>query len=156
MENQIQIQATDPKQLDGLTPQQLVSQIREISEQYQREVPGQRRHWPESIRSRILALGRLGVPESKIGDLTGIPRATVFLWCRSLPRTASRKRGRPSAGKFVQVHESPTVKSSEVSPTVGQSDMAALVTPDGFRMEFTGADARGAIAQVYRELRNAP
>jgi hypothetical protein len=156
METQIQIQANDPKQLDGLTPQQLVSQVREISEQYQREVPGRRRHWPESIRSRILALGRLGVPESKIGDLTGIPRATVFLWCRSLPRAAPRKRGRPSAGKFVQVGESPMVKPSPINPTVGSSDMAVLVTPDGFRVEVTCVNAWGAIAQVYRELRDAP
>jgi hypothetical protein len=32
--------------------------------------------------------------------------------------------------------------------------MAALVTPDGFRMEFTGENAWSAIAQIYRELRN--
>jgi hypothetical protein len=156
MENQIQIHASDPKQLDGLTPQHLLAQIKEIFEQYQREVPGKRRHWPESIKSRVLALRRLGVAESKISDLAGIPRATVFLWCRSLPRTASRKRGRTPAGNFVQVHESPTVKSSEVSPAVGSLDPAVLVTPDGFRIEFKGESAWSAIAQLYRELRTAP
>ncbi len=156
METQIQIHASDPKQLDGLTPQHLVSQIKEISEQYLHEVPGKRRHWPESIKSRVLALRRLGAAESKISDLTGIPRATVFLWCRSLTRAASRKRGRPPTGKFVQVHESPTVKLSEVSPTVGSLDPVVLVTPDGFRIEFKGESAWSAIAQLYRELRTAP
>ena len=66
METHNLIQPSDPKQLNSLTPQQLISEIREIAEQYQREVPGGRRHWPESIRCRILALSRLGMEQQSV------------------------------------------------------------------------------------------
>ena len=57
----------DPKRLDGLTPQQLLEEISQIAAQYLKEVPSNGRvAWPESIRARILALARLGVPRKKL------------------------------------------------------------------------------------------
>ena len=154
MEDQIQIHGNDAKQLDGLTPHQLVSEIRQISSQYEQEVPGGRRRWPESIRSRVLALGRLGVAPSKVGDLTGIPRATVFLWFRALPgRARARKRTLAGGGEFIQVKERPTVRRVEVSPTVGLESAAILVTPEGFRIEFPDSSGWRAACAAYRDLR---
>jgi hypothetical protein len=40
--------------------QELFGEIHQIYEQYKKEVPKQRRPWPESIRSRILELWKLG------------------------------------------------------------------------------------------------
>jgi hypothetical protein len=60
------LDSNDPKRLDGLTPQQILEEIRQISTQYLKEVPSNGRvAWPESIRARILALARLGVPRKK-------------------------------------------------------------------------------------------
>jgi hypothetical protein len=41
--------------------ERLYGEISEIAARYQREVPSGRRAWPESIRSRVLALRRSGV-----------------------------------------------------------------------------------------------
>jgi hypothetical protein len=155
MENQLQIQGNSPKQLDGLTPQQLVAEIQQVSAQYEREVPGGRRHWPESIRCRVHALLRLGVAPSKIADLTDIPRATVFLWSRKVPGRTRAPRRTVAPSGFIQVNDRPTVRPAPVSPTVGLEGPAALVTPDGFRIEFSGADAWRTACTVYRELRAA-
>lgn len=68
----------DPKRLDGLTPQQLIEEIGQIATQYLKEVPSNGRvAWPESIRARVLALARLGVPRKKIAELTPVPAATA-------------------------------------------------------------------------------
>ena len=76
--------------LDDLTPHQLIAEIKQIAEQYDREVTTARRTWPNSVRDRVLALARFGMPRSRIGKECGIPAATVFLWCKQVP---GRKRG---------------------------------------------------------------
>ena len=152
-----------PEKLDELTPHQLIAEIRQIAAQYSAEVPGTRRNWPESIRARILALGRLGIPKKRIADLTGIPAATVFLWCRGLPRSAKRKSGR-----FIELgtESNPTVRIHGVSPTVGMNSLRtplapvtpvaprfpglALRAPDGF--SFEGLPSVDECVRLYRVL----
>lgn len=160
-----------PQRLDGLTPQQLVSEILEISAQYEKEVPGGRRRWPESIRSRVLALGRLGVTPSQTSELTKISRATVYLWCRKLPTRRARGSARPNA-EFVQLPVSPTVRRLNESITVGQQipfqspasrlpaqtathghSPVTLTTPDGYRFEFSGCGAWPMASAAYTELK---
>ena len=163
MQNQIQLDGNTDSRLDGLTPQQLVAEIRQVALQYEQEVPGKRRRWPESIRSRVLALGRMGVTPTKIAGLTNISRATVFLWCRKLPRRTQNK----GAG-FIEVQPSPTVRLKTVSPTVRPmesnptvrpspaGDLESRITlaaPDGFRFEFTGASAWQLARHAYADLR---
>lgn len=165
MQNQIQLDGDTDSRLDGLTPQQLVAEIRQVTLQYEQEVPGKRRRWPESIRSRVLALGRLGVTPTKIAGLTNISRATVFLWCRRLPRRAQLQ---PKGAGFIEVQSSPTVRLETVSPTIGQTassptvrpssagDLESRITlaaPDGFRFEFTGAGAWQLARHAYADLR---
>lgn len=168
MQNQIQVDGDSNSRLDGLTPQQLVAEIQQIAAQYEQEVPGRRRRWPESIRSRVLALGRLGVTPTKIAGLTDISRATVFLWCRKLPRrTRAESKCEPNAS-FIELRKSPTVRQDAGSPTVGQClsnriskpiesadpDLRiALAAPDGFRFEFIGARAWELARHAYEDLR---
>jgi hypothetical protein len=158
METPVQVEKEAASRLDGLTPHQLVAEIRQISEQYEQEVPGGRRRWPESIRSRVLALGRLGVSPSKIAGLTGISRATVFLWCRNLSGGRVRRSARSS---FVQLPVSPTVEQTSLSPTVRLSTpvtprdehRVAMIAPDGFRFEFSGEGAWGLAREAYADLK---
>jgi hypothetical protein len=155
METQIQVGA-DSKRLDGLAPQQLIAEIQQIAAQYEEEVPGKRRHWPESIRNRVLALGRLGVTPSKVASLTPVPKTTLFLWYKQLPnrRPARRTKGQ---GEFIQVSGNPTVGKTQVSSTVKLNrpvdvpeGPTVLVTPEGFRIEFS---AWRTACAAYRELR---
>ena len=140
-----------PEKLDELTPHQLIAEIQQIASQYAAEVPGTRRNWPESIRSRILALGRLGIPKKKIVELTGIPGATVFHWCRVLPRQGKRK-----SGHFIELQNDsvPTVRLPTVSPTVGMTPEPtqglSLRTPAGFLIE--GIGSVDELARLYREI----
>jgi transposase-like protein len=81
--------STSSEKLDDLTPHQLIDEIKQIAEQYSREVTTARRTWPKSVRDRILALARLGVPRNRIARECGIPATTVFLWCE---KVTGRKR----------------------------------------------------------------
>ena len=141
-----------PAQLDALTPHQLIAEIQQIVVQYEAAVPGTRRSWPESVRARILALGRLGIPKARISELTGIPTATVFLWCEGLPRASRKVRGH-----FVElpvppelIRRIPTVGT----PTVGILPVAGpgltLRAPGGFSIE--GLSSVDECARLYREL----
>lgn len=158
MKTPIQVDREAASQLDGLTPQQLVAEIQQISAQYEQEVPGGRRRWPESIRSRVLALGRLGVPPSKIAGLTGISRATVFLWCRKLSIGRARRSPRSD---FVQLPVSPTVEQMSLSPTVRlpgsvtprEENRVSIIAPDGFRFEFSGDGAWSLARGAYADLK---
>jgi transposase-like protein len=140
-----------PEKLDELTPHQLITEIQQIATQYAAEVPGSRRNWPESVRSRILALGRLGITRKKIAELTGIPAATVFLWCRALARQSNSKQGH-----FIELKKEtiPTVRLSTVSPTVRipteRTHGLSLRTPAGFLIE--GFKSIDELLQVYREV----
>ena len=144
-----------PAQLDALTPHQLISEIQQIVVQYESAVPGTRRSWPESVRARILALGRLGTPKARISELTGIPAATVFLWCEGLPR-ASRK----ARGHFVELPAPPPLSRTVPTvgiPTAGIPPASAvpvsglrLCAPEGF--SFEGLSSVDECARLYREL----
>lgn len=75
--------------LKDLTPHQLVSEIRQISEQYRAEVSTRRRTWPASIHDRVISLKRQGVGAYRVAERTGIPYTTVglrfavrFVWVR--------------------------------------------------------------------------
>jgi len=58
----------------------LFDELRQVCSQYSKEVPKQRRPWPESIRTRILRLRFLGVSNSRISQETGIPVMTLYTW----------------------------------------------------------------------------
>jgi hypothetical protein len=154
------------------TPKELVAEIRQIVSQYKAEVrPGAGRvAWPESIRTRAIALARLEVPKNQIAELTGIPIATIFLWTRAIP---SRSRGRP-ASRSEAMQESgfreltwtamPTTatlsrKSSvvEMNALTGKMTAASpaglvIEAPGGFRVSgfHSITDAAGFLREVCR------
>ena len=163
------LNSNDPKWLDGLTPQQLLEELGQIANQYLKEVPSNGRvAWPESIRARILALARLGVPRKKIAELTPVPAATIFLWCKGMP--GNRVRGRPAVGSntvaviphraggsfielpsdskrsVVGLESKRTFKDTVPDGTAG----LRIRTPQGF--ELAGLNSIEEMISVYREL----
>ena len=73
--------------------QQLLDELRQICGQYSKEVPGQRRPWPKSIRERIIALRRARVSFGKISEASGISLQTMYSW----------KLGRETKSAFLPV-----------------------------------------------------
>jgi len=161
--------SSDHLHYDGLTPHQLVQEILQIIEQFSVEVPGRRRSWPQSVRGRVAALDRLGVLRSKISDLTGLSRATVFFWCRG---QVARKPGRPSGirgHRFIQL-PAKTAQALDVDCPVQRPDsklpdpeLPQPPAPDpvlscGLRLCFSNGSAIEGIASIadaillYREL----
>ena len=67
--------------------QELYSEIRQIYDQYLKEVPKKRRPWPESIRSRVLELWQLGVSTHQITEETRLPAQTVYSWRQRLKKS---------------------------------------------------------------------
>jgi hypothetical protein len=163
------LDSNDPKRLDGLTPQQILEEIGQIATQYLKEFPSNGRvAWPESIRARILALARLGVPRKKIAELTPVPAATIFLWCKGMPGIHSR--GRPAIdkqaralipqladGSFIELPTDPkrSVVGLESKRTFRDTEDPRLPglrisTPQGF--ELSGLNSIEELVSVYREL----
>jgi hypothetical protein len=114
--------ANSTYKLDDLTPHQLIDEVRQIAEQYSREVTTARRTWPKSIKDRVLALLRLGVPGARIGKECGIPVATVFFWYKQIPgrkrrtRAAAEPRRIPREARFLALAGPDTCNTN---PTVG-------------------------------------
>ena len=163
------LDSNDPKRLDGLTPQQILEEIGQVATQYLKEFPSNGRvAWPESIRARILALARLGVPRKKIAELTPVPAATIFLWCKGMPGV--RSRGRPAIdkqaralmpqladGSFIELPTDPkrSVVGLESKRTLRDTEEQRLPrlrirTPQGF--ELAGLNSIDELITVYREL----
>ncbi len=66
----------------------LFSELKNIFEQYQKEVPGKRRPWPESIRERILKLWSLGVTSHQISEECKMPAQTLYSWRQRIKKKA--------------------------------------------------------------------
>lgn len=60
--------------------EQLLSELKQISEQYAKEVSGKRRAWPKSIRERVIAARREHISFERICAATGIPLQTMYSW----------------------------------------------------------------------------
>ena len=68
----------------------LLDEIRQLLEQYRKEVPGGRRAWPESIKRRVAELKAGGVKFTEISRRTKIPYYTLVGW------KPESRTGRPS------------------------------------------------------------
>ena len=159
---------TTAELLDERTPHQLTDEIRQIAEQYGREVSTARRTWPKSVKDRVLALARLGVPRNRIGRECGIPPATVFLWCEKLTGRKARVgltktapiRPALSPTHFLELggsdHATPT-------PTVGlgmEMDIPPMRSESGMGLQILlpgGVEVRGlsSIDQVLALYRGS-
>lgn len=129
--------------------QELYAEIRQIYQQYLKEVPKKRRPWPESIKTRILELWKLGVSSHQIAQETELPTQIMYSWRQRLKKDDSgflpvpivKKRHRRS-NFDIQLSQ---LESETKSPTV------TIITPDGFRIE--GIFASDA-ARIIREVRS--
>jgi len=141
---------TAESSLDDLTPHQLVDEIKQITEQYSREVTTSRRTWPRSVRERVLALARMGVPRSRIAKLCALPSATVFNWCRPV----SGKKLRPQS-RFLALPVQPEVSHSSATVGIGNSSSIPtvvtgiqLLLPGG--IEVRGLTSVDQVLALYR------
>lgn len=118
--------------------EQLYNEIRQINEQYKREVPKKRRPWPTSIQSRILELWKLGVSCHTIATQTGLPAQTMYSWRERIKKTEGHflpipisQRGRKKGALLVHRNSLSQLEgASEVKcPTV------IVILPNGTRIE---------------------
>lgn len=120
--------------------QQLFREIRQINEQYKREVPKKRRPWPSSIQARILELWKLGISTHQISAETGMPCQTMYSWRQRLKksdpgflpvRIVNRRRHKSAQQvQLLQLENRPAIHT----PTV------TVVLPGGVRIEGLGPE----------------
>lgn len=115
---------------------ELLHEIHQLLLQYKAEVPGRRRQWPESIKSRVLKLKEKGLNWSQISNRTGIPYYTVLGWRDERKRAgfelvkvvSELKRGKPLSSATVTDATFSKKRSSEVVTVT-------VTTPKGLRIE---------------------
>lgn len=125
----------------------VLEEIRQLIEQYRREVPGGRRAWPESIKTRIGQLCVLGMSAKEISEQTELSYYTILGWVPESYRRRYRSR-RPQAagsdGHFapVAIRGRPSVAmvtlakgSNCPAPEVTSNATVTVTLPDGIRIE---------------------
>lgn len=125
---------------------QLADEVKQIIEQYKKEVPTGRRTWPKSVRERVIEIRRLGLSSKKVFRLTGVPEPTVWLW------TPGAGKGRGSRSKFLPVQVTSTVIGTDLtakseSLTV-KSQLETLVElPGGIKIRGLDLDSIVALSR---------
>lgn len=141
--------------------EQLLGEVRDLFEQYQREVPRKRKPWPESIKKRIAALWALGVGNHQIAMEAKVPVQTLYSWRQRI------KAGRdPGFTQIAITPRSPRRSEFQIEADeerrrcerqLSQLDVASEAMPttvtvvllNGIRVE--GLDA-GSAAELIRGL----
>lgn len=134
----------------------ILNELAQLSSQYKAEVPGVRRAWPESVKSRIRLLLEDGMTAAEVSRKTGIPYFTLNSWRQrsharfiqaklsepQLPANAlpeKRKRGRPRKSHLlpatVTVANLASRKPLVSSVTSEASGTVTVTTPNGFKIE---------------------
>jgi Transposase len=118
----------------------LFNEIEQLVNQYKVEVPGRRRAWPVSIKTRAMELCGGDLSYHEIAKRTGIPYHTLLTW-----RYQDKQ-----AKSFTEV----TIKKSEIKSlptvTVGRSKKISKPSPPltvtvGKGISVEGLDVAGAI-----------
>ena len=135
-----------PEKLDELTPHQLISEVKQIVEQYSREVTTARRTWPLSVKNRVLALSRLGIARERIASLVGVPKATVFLWCRKVEGPKAMRSSR-----FLSLPESKSKSNPTVGTNSGSDPGLRVVLPGD--VSVSGFVSVEQVLELYRGVR---
>lgn len=132
-----------------MNPNQLFDEIRQIIDQYKKEVPSTRRSWPASIRERITRLRQLEVSKREISNRTGIPESTVYIMLRGKPYPRRAK------GAFLPVK----VRTEGTAVITGRNDDGAdqqttqevsrftATLPGGIRVEGMTIEALAALSR---------
>lgn len=128
----------------------LISEIRQIYDQYKIEVPKKRRPWPKSIQERVLELWRLGMSSHQIAVETGLPAQTMYSW---------RQRVKKAEPTFLEVMRGSKrhrrsnfdlqLSQLEVSSTSSTLTTVTVITSDGVRIEgVLISDAAELVRQI--------
>lgn len=144
---------------------QLLREIREIFVQYQREMPRTRAPWPESIRTRILELWRLGVTSNQIARETALPAQTLYSWRQRMNREKTPApgfkelpvaiKGKRRRSRFeIKVDDERRRRALQLSQLESRPTRAAhkgptvtVVTPSGLRLEGVPLEHAARIAR---------
>lgn len=130
---------------------ELLNEINQLLSQYRVEVPGGRRAWPESIKSRAMELRNHGLNCTEISRAAGIPYFTVLKWQKEkrkpgfdLVNVVPARRGRRRKVATVTV---PGLSVKPVTPASATSTVT-VTTPKGLRIE--GISDRLLLELVWR------
>lgn len=129
---------------------QIFSEIKQIKEQYAREVSGRRRPWPKSIKDRVWKLNELGHSLHSIAREIAIPYMTLKSWerkrCSSFRAVKVRGLG---ASRLPTTVDRLTADRSTVEGTTAQDQSSAsVILPSGIRIE--GLDFESLIVLCRR------
>jgi transposase-like protein len=126
--------------------EQLLSELKQISEQYANEVSGKRRAWPKSIRERVIAARREKISFERISEATGIPLQTMYSW----------RIGKQRASAFLPVRvapkasyvQQPLLESRKARP--GRRQPTTVVVVVGLKLRIEGLSLEQAILVARR------
>ena len=112
--------------------EKLISEIKQLQQQYNYEVGSKGKPWPKSIRDRVFELIEMGFSMESVSDDTGIPYYSILNW---------RHRGREKS-KVQQFQElairpvaTGAVAATESSPIFQKTATVTVTTPGGYRIE---------------------
>lgn len=135
---------SSPKELEAAL---LIKEVRELFEQFKREVPRKKGQWPESIRSRVIALWKMGVRTHQIALEAKVPVQTLYSWRRRLKETGFselpvvRHRRRTEFQRGLderRLDHRSTLQPLEINKPMTRGSEAITVsvyTPDGIKIE---------------------
>lgn len=128
--------------------QVLASEIKQIYEQYIREVgSGGRKVWPRAIKDRALELDSLMHSSKEAAKISGLPVDTIYLW-RSEVKKSKFKSLPVVRSKSVTVTDA-KLPSPQPRTLIDSSSVTVTVTtPKGFKLE--GLSARVALEIVLK------
>lgn len=109
----------------------LVDEISQIYKQYQQEVPGRRRAWPESIKHRVMELHDSGIKFAEIARHTGLAYYTVLRWRDEKAKPGFRAVNVVARRKSATVTEADSGKVGTV--TVAES--VSVILGSGVKIE---------------------
>ena len=112
-------------------------ELEQICSQYEEQVPGRRRAWPNAIKERIYELKSLGLSSRQIAKRVPVPYMTIISWAKRSPKFL--------AVKVKASCDSPAatsaLKAPRATPSAPRSYDACnvttvtVVTPAGLRVE---------------------
>lgn len=130
---------------------QLFSELRNLFEQYKKEVPKQRRPWPESFRQRILRLWSLGVSSHQISTECNIPAQTLYSWRQRIkkqkldPGFTEVNIVRSKRRSHFQIQQDKVRHTHQLQ--LSQLESISMTLPNGIKLEGLNIDQVKVILQ---------
>ena len=119
------------------TKEQLIDDVRQLCEQYLKEVPSRRRVWPRSIKGRVVALVNQGLACHELSQTTGVPAATIYSWKAAAPPRDQFLPVKVVANRVVakSVAPKPAIEPRRDRGRPRSTPTIIVVMPNGVRVE---------------------